>query len=107
MPMLKGERIKAARERKGLTQAELAKRCGRLSTRQLQRIETGDSDVTGDTLIKIARELNVSLDYLAGRVDEPSQTIRGISPEMERFIARFGELPQDLRDLIMRLVFRK
>jgi transcriptional regulator with XRE-family HTH domain len=108
MPMLKGIRIKEARERAGLTQKELAMRCGRLSVRQLQRIENGESDVTGDTLIKIARELNVSLDYLAGRVDEPNQTLGiELSPELKRLVTRFSALPKDIQDAIMSLVFRE
>jgi transcriptional regulator with XRE-family HTH domain len=104
--MLKGNRVKEARERAGLTQKELAQRCGRLSVRQLQRIENGESDVTGDTLIKIARELNVSLDYLAGQVDNPTQAGRDLSPTVRRFVDRFNALPDDVQEAIMRAVFR-
>jgi transcriptional regulator with XRE-family HTH domain len=75
MPLLKGRRIKERREQLGMTQVEFAKKI-KISTRQLQRIEAGESDVTGDTFIKIANALSASLDYLSGTIDQPTEHLK-------------------------------
>jgi transcriptional regulator with XRE-family HTH domain len=61
-----GRRLKAFRERAGLTQDELAARSG-VSRTVIAGLETGQrSGVLLDSAIKIARALGVSIDHLAG-----------------------------------------
>lgn len=62
---LRAERLRDAREKKGLTQRELGKICG-INFYQISRYETGKSDISGDSLEMIARHLDVSTDYLLG-----------------------------------------
>ncbi len=63
-------RLREAREAKGLTQRELARLC-QLGMNQITRYENGTSDPASETLGVIARELSVSADYLLGLTDEP------------------------------------
>jgi transcriptional regulator with XRE-family HTH domain len=81
---MRGDRLKAIREKRGLTQRELAERCG-FNEKQILRYEKGLSEPTADHLTSIAQELSVSADYLLGLVSEPDQrmTEEDLSP-MER-----------------------
>ncbi len=58
-----GRRIKAARERAGLTQEDLAERAN-LSTTHISCIERGVKPPKLDTFVVIANALNVSSDVL-------------------------------------------
>ena len=60
------ERINAAMEERGMTQADVARRTG-LSTAIVAQICTGRTADPGFTkVVKIAKALDVSLNYLAG-----------------------------------------
>lgn len=58
-----GNKVKEARELLNLSQAELAERVG-LSQRSITAYETNATKPRGRTAQKLARALNVSLDYL-------------------------------------------
>lgn len=58
-----GERIKVARTRKNLKQAELAFRIG-MTTSHVSHIETGQTKLALPTIVKIANALSVSADEL-------------------------------------------
>ncbi|MBS7114490.1 MAG: helix-turn-helix transcriptional regulator, partial [Ruminococcus sp.] len=67
-----GNRIKAAREEKGLTQEELVIRLG-LNKSTIQRYEAGKIlRIKLPVLESIAIELNVNPEYLALKTDDPS-----------------------------------
>ncbi len=53
-----GEKIKALRIAQGLSQAELANQTA-LSLRTIQRIENGETEARGDSVIRLARTLNI------------------------------------------------
>ena len=58
-------RIREAREKLGWTQAELAKKMG--TTQQtIQRYEAGSVDVNSSKLVKLAKILGTTVDYLIG-----------------------------------------
>lgn len=65
---MRGDRLREARQ---LTQRELAARCG-LGEKQIWRYENNESDPTGDYVARIARELEVSADYLLGLAEKPT-----------------------------------
>ena len=70
-----GPRIASLRQTYGLSQAELAKRL-HISTSAIGMYEQGRREPSVDTLIALAREFGVSLDYLlSGRPD----TVRDVS----------------------------
>ncbi len=57
------QRVKDLRKKKGLSQEELSENAG-LSLRTIQRIESGETEPTGDTLKRIASALQVSPEEL-------------------------------------------
>jgi transcriptional regulator with XRE-family HTH domain len=61
-----GDRIRQARARLRLTQAELARRIG-ISTTAMHAIESGDTDPRASRVVAMADVLEVSTDYLLGR----------------------------------------
>lgn len=63
------ERLRTAREYRGLTQGELAARSG-LQPSAVSHFETGARKPSFDNLRLIADTLDVTTDYLLGRVDE-------------------------------------
>jgi transcriptional regulator with XRE-family HTH domain len=70
MKLTIGQRIKMARIRHNLTQAQLAERIP-LSKTALSEIESGVTDNPRmDTLIVLADALQTSIDYLAGRSEQ-------------------------------------
>ena len=54
-----GKKIRELREQRGLSQEELAIKCGYASKHAISKIETGISDVAPTKMIKIASALNV------------------------------------------------
>lgn len=60
---LLGNRIRIAREKKGITQEELADRVN-ISPSHISVIERGVKTARIDTVVRIANELDVSADYL-------------------------------------------
>jgi transcriptional regulator with XRE-family HTH domain len=61
-----GDRIRQARARLRLTQAELARRIG-ISTTAMNAIESGATDPRVSRVTAMAEVLGVSMDYLVGR----------------------------------------
>lgn len=64
------ERLLLCRNNMNKTQGEVAKE-GSFGYRSYCRWERGEAEPTLSTLIKLADYFDVSLDYLAGRADEP------------------------------------
>lgn len=68
--LTRGDRIRAAREARGLSQRNLARVLG-IGINQINRYEVGANDPAASAIAKIATELKVSADYLLGLSDEP------------------------------------
>src|SRR4051794_3517741 len=68
--LLRVERLREARERRGWSQRELGERCG-LSDNQIYRYENGKSDPSASHLKIMADQLGVSTDYLLGISNNP------------------------------------
>lgn len=66
-----GNRIKYQRERHNLTQEELAQKLN-ISRSSFVKYEVGINEPSGEMLIKISKELNVSPDYLLGYTRIPN-----------------------------------
>jgi transcriptional regulator with XRE-family HTH domain len=75
---MRGERIRYVREQMNISQQDLADRIG-LHAQQIYKIENGKADPTSDTLLKIAKGLDVSADYLLGLTDEYKETFESAS----------------------------
>jgi transcriptional regulator with XRE-family HTH domain len=63
------DRLRVAREYRGLTQGELAQKTG-LQPSAVSHFETGVRKPSFDNLRLLADKLDVTTDYLLGRVDE-------------------------------------
>lgn len=72
--VLIGRRIRAARKMRDLTADVLSERIG-VAVQTLRHIESGANKTKLQTLINIADVLNVSVDYLLGRVSSPNETL--------------------------------
>jgi transcriptional regulator with XRE-family HTH domain len=66
-----GKRLRERREQAGFSQTEIAKQTG-IIQRDLSLLERGKKHVWVDTLLRLADTLECSLDYLAGRTDDPT-----------------------------------
>ena len=63
-----GERIRLLRERRGMTQQELAERAGFSAHQIVSQIERGQRELKASELFRIARVLHVDLESLGGAV---------------------------------------
>jgi len=71
MSQIFSERLRAARELRKLSQAELAEAAG-LQPSAVSHFETGGRSPSFDNLKRLADALRVTTDYLIGRSDEPA-----------------------------------
>ena len=67
-PCLFGNILVAAREKRGLKQAELARRCGR-DPRYISQLETGRREPLISTVVMLARALEMKAGELANEMD--------------------------------------
>lgn len=63
------ERLRTAREKRGLSQSQLAEKA-KLPPSSISHFESGARKPSFDNLRKLANALDVSTDYLLGRVDQ-------------------------------------
>ncbi len=80
-PMTLGERLKKARNKKGLTQSELATAVG-IKQQAVQRIESGKVKSTG-YIVQLARTLGVTPEWLA--LGEESQLTLAIAEQVNTY----------------------
>ena len=93
-----GQRIKAAREAKNLTQEELAALVN-LSTTHVSVIERGLKVTKLDTFVAIANALDVSADALL--IDVETHSVTGVTKELSDMIEK---LPKDEQKRILNAV---
>ncbi|MEP7286960.1 MAG: helix-turn-helix transcriptional regulator [Chloroflexota bacterium] len=72
---LQGERLRQLRESHGLTQQQLAERL-LMNINQIHRYENGTADPSAFQLKRIAKELQVTSDYLLGLVDATDEHLQ-------------------------------
>lgn len=83
-----GLRIKQLREKKELTQQQLADTCG-ISLSHMSCIERGKRIASTILLIKLANELGVTLDYLVN--GQSSSYVKQAVEEFEQLIKNFSK----------------
>lgn len=87
------ERLKAARNLRGWSQEELAAKAG-MPPSSIGHYESGSRKPSFDTLRKLANVLEVTTDYLLGRVDEP-----GLAEAADPLYRDVGKLTAADRDI--------
>ena len=96
-----GSRIKAAREKKKITQEELAGLLG-MSTTHISVIERGVKPPKLETFIRIANALGVSADYLLmDIIDNPADVVAG---ELSELISKLPQKEKEKALTIMRVL---
>lgn len=94
------ERLRNARESRSLSQADLAKRTG-LQPAAISHFETGQRAPSFENLRKLSDALNISVDYLLGRINEEQhgQGI-GAAPRAQQLFRHAENLSDDSFDLL-------
>lgn len=95
------ERLRHAREMRGWTQTDLGGRAG-LPPSSIAHFETGTRKPSFDTLRRVANALEVTTDYLLGRVDEPSLAEAGdpLFRDVGKLTGRDRELAKDFLKML-------
>lgn len=96
------DRLTLIRLNRGLTQSELAHRL-QIHENNIWRYEKGDVQPKADVLLLLAKELNVSADYLLGLTDYPGQYVEGeLTPTEREAIAawRRGDKVQAIKAIV-------
>ena len=70
--VLMGQRIRSTRKEKNISSEFLAEKVG-IAVESLWHIENGARNTSLQTLCNIAEALDVSVDYLIGRLDSPTE----------------------------------
>ncbi|TVQ79774.1 MAG: XRE family transcriptional regulator [Phycisphaeraceae bacterium] len=78
------ERLKASRDARGQSQSDLAARAG-FQASAISHFETGRRTPSFDNLRRLANALNVTTDYLLGRVDEMDAYSEEANPIFREF----------------------
>lgn len=98
--MTVGERIKRARQDKGITQTELAERLGYKSRSSINKIEVEGRDIPRSMVVKFAQALGVTPSYLMGWDDEDLD-IPSESNEALKLAKKIEEMSPDNRKLVI------
>jgi transcriptional regulator with XRE-family HTH domain len=97
-PDIFSQRLRAGRELRELNQAELARRAG-LQASAVSHFETGARKPSFDNLKRLADALDVTTDYLLGRVDDP-----GGLAGADRIHRHLGQLKDSDRDFAEEMI---
>ena len=91
-----GERVRQRRKEIGWTQKELAQRAG-TSYKYIGHVETGVKFPSLEMLILLARELDVSLDWLIGEEDDdnPEEAfVKEVTEFIRKDMKKYGLRPE-------------
>lgn len=94
-----GDRIALRRQQLRLSQEELANEIGS-SQKQVSRYENGHNDPTSEVLVKFARALDTTTDWLLGLTDNPERSLRDegdLSPDERELLEIYREKPIEKR----------
>lgn len=98
--ILKADRLRLIREKRQLSQEELALRLN-IGQSQLARYEASKADPSLEVISRFARELEVSIDWLLGLTSDPGGHIeeKDLSPRERKAISalRRGDMREYMR----------
>lgn len=95
------DRLRASRELRQWSQSELASRAG-LPPSSIAHFETGSRKPSFDTLRRLANGLEVTTDYLLGRVDNPGLAEAGdpLYRDVGKLTGRDREIAKDFLKML-------
>ena len=102
--MLRGDRFRELRLKKGYTHEELSELMG-VNVRQIARYENSETEPSGEIVAKMAKVFNVSTDYLLDLTDDPSPyrlVVDNLTPKEKTVLSamRRGEVVEAIRVLV-------
>ncbi len=92
------DRLRTARTAKGLSQADLARKTG-FEPSAISHFETDERSPSFKNLARLADALNVSIDYLLGRVAEP----QAAGPVADKLFRDFRNLSASDQDTLAQM----
>jgi transcriptional regulator with XRE-family HTH domain len=97
------ERLRAARELRGYSQGVLAERA-KMPPTSIAHFEGGSRKPSFDTLRRLANALEVTTDYLLGRVDQPQLAEAGdpLFRDVGKLTGRDRQLAKDFLQMLAR-----
>src|SRR3984893_1963797 len=95
------ERLKAARDLRKWSQGDLAGRAG-MPPSSIAHFEAGSRKPSFDTLKRLANALEVTTDYLLGRVDDPGLAEAGdpLYRDMGKLTGRDREIAKEFLEML-------
>ncbi|MCL2217197.1 MAG: helix-turn-helix domain-containing protein [Defluviitaleaceae bacterium] len=93
-----GKRIKELRSAKGVTQTELAQRIG-MTASAISSYEIGERQPSYDVLIKVAKQFNVTTDYLLGHTNKDMMDVSGLCRSQRENIQKMVATYQKFNEL--------
>lgn len=100
--MTVGERIKKARQDKGITQTELAEHLGYKSRSSINKIEVEGRDIPRSMVVKFAQALGVTPSYLMGWEDDSEPTSESL--ESLELAKKIEQMQPDDKKLVIDLI---
>jgi transcriptional regulator with XRE-family HTH domain len=87
-----GARLKRLREKRGLSQRELARLCN-LGEQAVWRMEHNQGDSSADSVARVARQLRVSIDFLMGLSDKETGQLNAnvLTPDEQAVVDAYRE----------------
>lgn len=98
------ERLRLARARRELNQEALAKRAN-LQPSAISHFETGTRKPSFDNLRRLADALEVTTDYLLGRVEEMEETAG--ADRLHRHLDRLSSADREIADNVLRALAKR
>lgn len=98
------ERLRAARDRRQLNQSQLAEKA-RLPASSISHFESGARKPSFDNLSRLASALNVSTDYLLGRVERMDSI--GAAERIHRHLENLSERDIELANEFLEMLKRR
>jgi|SRR5271156_4222867 transcriptional regulator with XRE-family HTH domain len=97
------QRLRAARELRQWSQSDLATRAG-MPPSSIAHFETGTRKPSFDTLRRLANALEVTTDYLLGRVESPGLAEAGdpLYRDVGKLTGRDREIAKDFLEMLAR-----
>lgn len=98
------QRLRAARELRQWTQSDLAERA-KMPPSSIAHFETGTRKPSFDTLKRLAIALDVTTDYLLGRVEDPGLAEAGDA--LYRHIVKLTDKDRELAEDFLKILARR
>ena len=98
------QRLRTAREKRGLRQHDLGKRA-RIHATAISHFETGNRKPSLGNICRLADALDVTTDYLLGRVTD-AEALAG-ADRLHPYLDRLTSESRDMAEVILRLLAEK